>query len=281
MIARIIASVLALGVTVSVHAAFIGMKLVIDPTLNTRARAALASEGVPDADTTVVIRLYAWFDAPGDGQTNTVLSTGFMNIVPVASGISFYQDPVGGLKAPNSAFFQFVPTLEFDTFGTIGVLDALNGDSTAVDPDASMNQSSILGGWFNPDVLNFNGAAIDQGGFFGTLLFQITVFGPGMNCGYGGLPITIFSGSIFEQGVGGAIEHQLGPLSPPCPGELTGIDPNTGLFDVNSADLAVLLSRWGPVSALNPCSGNTDLNADGVIDSGDLAILLANWGCFP
>jgi len=43
--------------------------------------------------------------------------------------------------------------------------------------------------------------------------------------------------------------------------------------EVNSVDLASLLSLWG---TLNPPFG--DLNDDGAIGSQDLGILLSNWG---
>lgn len=54
----------------------------------------------------------------------------------------------------------------------------------------------------------------------------------------------------------------------PCPADLSG----DGV--VNGADLATLLTNWGPDAGFGP----VDLNVDGVIDGGDLAILLINWG---
>jgi predicted outer membrane repeat protein len=45
-------------------------------------------------------------------------------------------------------------------------------------------------------------------------------------------------------------------------------------FNVNGADLGILLSQWGPASA----STVSDLNRDGQVDGADLGYLLANWG---
>ena len=42
--------------------------------------------------------------------------------------------------------------------------------------------------------------------------------------------------------------------------------------DVNGADVAVLLSRWGTSSSL------ADLNSDGVVNGADLTVLLSKWG---
>lgn len=56
----------------------------------------------------------------------------------------------------------------------------------------------------------------------------------------------------------------------PCPTDITG----DGL--VNSVDLAMLLSQWGPAPG-NPA----DFNGDGLVNSFDLPVLLSNWGACP
>jgi probable HAF family extracellular repeat protein len=43
---------------------------------------------------------------------------------------------------------------------------------------------------------------------------------------------------------------------------------------VAGADLGILLSQWGPASAVTV----SDLNRDGIVDGADLGYLLANWG---
>lgn len=45
---------------------------------------------------------------------------------------------------------------------------------------------------------------------------------------------------------------------------------------VDTADLAILLSNWGPCKAGVDCKA--DLNCDGVVNVDDLAILMAQWG---
>jgi hypothetical protein len=69
-----------------------------------------------------------------------------------------------------------------------------------------------------------------------------------------------------------------GSLNPDCEGKKTPCPPD---FDesgsVDSADLLVLLSAWGPCPA--PCP--PDLDGSGSVDSADLLILLSAWGACP
>ena len=55
---------------------------------------------------------------------------------------------------------------------------------------------------------------------------------------------------------------------PPCAGDIN----QDGA--VGAADLATLLSMWGPVSKASPA----DLNQDGQVDAADLTTLLSFWG---
>jgi hypothetical protein len=48
-------------------------------------------------------------------------------------------------------------------------------------------------------------------------------------------------------------------------------------FNVNGADLGILLSQWGPNTPLT----ESDLNMDGAVDGLDLGILLSFWGPCP
>jgi hypothetical protein len=46
---------------------------------------------------------------------------------------------------------------------------------------------------------------------------------------------------------------------------------------IDGADLAALLSEWGPVTPAT----NSDFDLDGLVNGSDLAFLLANWGPCP
>lgn len=48
-------------------------------------------------------------------------------------------------------------------------------------------------------------------------------------------------------------------------------------FNVNGADLGILLSQWGPNTPLT----ESDLNEDGVVNGADLGLLLSFWGPCP
>ena len=65
-------------------------------------------------------RIYADIDA--GGQLNAVYGDDVIAL-SIASTTSFYQDPFGGNTPPSAALFPFFPTLEYDSFVTIGLLD--------------------------------------------------------------------------------------------------------------------------------------------------------------
>jgi hypothetical protein len=48
-------------------------------------------------------------------------------------------------------------------------------------------------------------------------------------------------------------------------------------FNVNGADLGILLSQWGPNTSLTV----SDINSDGVVNGADLGLLLSFWGACP
>jgi hypothetical protein len=48
-------------------------------------------------------------------------------------------------------------------------------------------------------------------------------------------------------------------------------------FNVNGADLGILLSQWGPSTPLTV----SDINGDGVVNGADLGLLLSFWGACP
>jgi hypothetical protein len=48
-------------------------------------------------------------------------------------------------------------------------------------------------------------------------------------------------------------------------------------FNVNGADLGIMLSQWGPNTPLT----ESDLNNDGVVNGADLGLLLSFWGACP
>ncbi len=71
---------------------------------------------------------------------------------------------------------------------------------------------------------------------------------------------------------GGTAPHlalfELGPATPPCPGDLDGD------FVVGGTDLTSILSNWGQ-------PGSADINGDGIVDGIDLSVVLGGWGDCP
>ena len=48
-------------------------------------------------------------------------------------------------------------------------------------------------------------------------------------------------------------------------------------FNVNGADLGILLSQWGPNAQFTV----SDINKDGFVNGADLGLLLSFWGACP
>ncbi len=65
-------------------------------------------------------RLYAVVDA--GGEVDAVYGDSD-NALTIESSTSFYQNSFGGYGTPSAALFAFFPSLEYDSFVTIGLLD--------------------------------------------------------------------------------------------------------------------------------------------------------------
>ncbi len=220
---------LTIGVS-SAQAAFVGVGFVEG---DSAAAAAFAGAGA------ITFQMFAMFDGAGDGAVNTVLSTGFSNINTVGIGTFFNVPAAGGgsITPPSNFEVGVVPTLAFDTWGTIGVnrSDDPGGAAVSPDPEAAITATNIAGGWFNSNPPNLVGAAVANANLssgFGTLLWNITISTPDAGASVANITSLIYGNLvIFEQAPGGALAHG-GPA--PTPGAL-------GLFGI--AGLAGLRRR--------------------------------------
>jgi hypothetical protein len=79
--------------------------------------------------------------------------------------------------------------------------------------------------------------------------------------------VIVFDYNIAAEEFEAAVAAAEDLFAPPCPADLDG----SGV--VNAADLAQILSAWGPNQG-HPA----DFNGDGVINASDLAALLGAWG---
>ncbi len=86
----------------------------------------------------LVVNVYAIFDRPdpGDGSGDHMIAVAGIPSAPmniqVIGGV-FYNSPFGGIQAPSAAFFPAFPSLEFDTFVTIGKKTSA-GDTLTITP---------------------------------------------------------------------------------------------------------------------------------------------------
>jgi len=178
-------------------------------------------------------RLYAMLD---DGDRLDAVAGNADNQLSLTSTGSFYQDAAGGNTslAINDAFFDFVPSMEWDSYVTVGALYA-NGapfGSNGLN-DVGMVWTSFEGGgdlettngtWFvTPDLEQGNAimhtglGADGSGSGYGVLIAQVTVDGGGDIAGTfsGLLQGKTAAGDTWQEGVSG---YEYGGI--PAPGAL-------------------------------------------------------------
>jgi MYXO-CTERM domain-containing protein len=126
----------ALILSGSADAAYVG--------LSTQLHSTVSINGVSHD----VYRVYANFTSALD-QLTVVSGSGAAGPITISQlnaagngpGSGFYNDALGGLLAPNPAFFPFAPSLQWDSFVTIG---AAVGPQPA--PDATSLSPGFVGG---------------------------------------------------------------------------------------------------------------------------------------
>ena len=158
--------------------------------------------------------------------------------------------------------------------GSACIPNPLAGDSTTLDPSfnsTAFNFNGVLvGGWYNGDPLGNQGSpdenlrvqlarlAVRQGHSINGIITLFVKLGDEF-------PVVHFTDLAFE-----CTSSPVDCGDPLCPSDTNADDI------VDAADLAELLSCWGPVSGvICEC---LDSDGDGQIDSADLADVLAAWG---
>ncbi len=210
-------------------------------------------------------RIYAHFNNPGDRLVSVFGSPSSPATITSTTG-GFYQDPLGGNTAPDGDLFALFPTLQWDTFCTIGLArDDDGADQTLTTP--SFPALPVSGhtnmAWYVPALISEQGAP-DAGGF--VLILQLT------------LP----PGAFFGQCNVGLQYHRAGSTSmvtvnnvSPVLLPLTAGDIN-GDTQVNVNDLLLVITTWGQSGP-----GAADANDDQVVDVNDLLIVITHWGLGP
>jgi len=144
----------------------------------------------------VTFRIYAGYDGVGDGVVNTVQAVSFSSFNTVGPG-TFHFDPTGNGRAPDSRLFASNPALEFITFATIGITDAIQpkANKVGVGPGFGISPTHFFAEVFSLDMPNLIGAAVVNPALasgFGTLIYQITVLTNGGSGMFGGSNGTVF-----------------------------------------------------------------------------------------
>lgn len=175
---RLFSTVTGLAVATSVaSAAFVGVQLRSDPAWSSAATAA-----INDGAQYKVMRMFAIFNDASD----TVISVGQLSTssdMHLANGAtSFFQAPGGTNTSPNSGLFGPIPSVQWDTYISVGRLTSDLGDTTAIDGDFAFadvlpgaGQDTIKGGWFNSNPSNLQGRVTNNAGTLETFLGQFTI----------------------------------------------------------------------------------------------------------
>ena len=130
-------------------------------------------------------RIYVGVDA--GGELDAVYGDE-SNMLSVSSDSGFSQNAFGSWSAPNAALFAVFPSLEFDSFVTIGLLDDAGDNMLSIgidyaDFEAGGSISTDNGTWFatpaDAQVLEVNGRVLvgqftvgDSDHVFGSMNFQ-------------------------------------------------------------------------------------------------------------
>lgn len=144
--------------------------------------------------------------------------------------------------------------------------------------EATVANGCVTGADVNGDVFNhFRNSASPENGFF----VQGWTSTPANVPGIGDVAVVAMLGFDIDYGLGMTCSNILLSRSQSewgcgvwlfreaaCPADVD----RSGWVD--GADLALMLSAWGPASS----SLALDLSGDGVIDGADLSVLLASWG---
>ncbi len=200
-----------------------------------------------------------------DGQL-----TGVQLLVQLTSG-TIYQDSFGADTAPNPAFFGLVPSLQYDSFITLGAFNSADADAV---PGIAGGAVGIGGA----NAYTFDDSLIDIAYFppGGTVIADETL--------YPVATITLSDDANGTMTVYGSAGGQLGPVTtrPFVDGSFLAPPPPRGDYNrdyrVDQGDLDLVLQNWGADTATRLSWGWTGWQPDDRVTQNELDGVLQNWG---
>jgi len=246
---------------------------------------------VPPSEVGVNRTIRVWAVMPDGWRLDAIAGNSSQPLSFSTNGV-FFQHELGGATSQSiaSGFFPMVPSLEWDTFLTIGALDMSGGGTPSGQNElgeigfdwssfeAGGSLSADNGGcWVLPtdgqgDAIGFVDGCERQGQ--GVLIGQFTLLGE----------TAVLNGSILLQGSDASGETWQRPVtsfeidedgvSDALPQVACAADmDSSGEVDVD--DLLSLLAAW----AVGACA---DISGDAVMDQDDFLFLIGAWGpCDP
>lgn len=235
---------------------------------------------VPDIGFNQTYRI--WAVTPDNWRIDAIAGNGSVGMRFEVLGGTFYQNSFGGPTSTsiNSGFFALAPSLEWDSFLTIGRLTStdnelldLGFDWSAFEASGSVLETTNASVFILPtdaqgDPVPFTDACGRTGN--GVLLAQLTIVGEGATLegsmllqGGDDLGQTyqawITSFSIDSAGVSNALPEVA------CAADISGDN------EVNIFDLLHVLEHWNDGSC-------EDITRDLVVDIDDIMLVVTSWG---
>jgi hypothetical protein len=251
------------------HGIFVGLEVEVDP---------FALDGVtpladlPGYQGQWAVNVYARFTDFSDQCVGVVGTAMYPFEVGTCHGSDFVNSALGDDLPPASNEAVFLPSLNWDSFYTIGarlweelpapmiVVPFTPGPNTQPWPEFGPGANM---GWTQPPTLKGLPNHVTLAGPDRRVLLMRLVVPPGE-----GLYLSI-SLLVFESGQGSQVPaggHF--PLECGCTGDAA--PPFDFIVDV--VDLVYVIVHWGEAS------GSADIDGDGVVGPQDLALVIQNWG---
>jgi len=227
----------------------------------------------------IVFSVYAVFDRPGGEDLFLAVSgtPGHTMEVKILGG-TFFQHPLGSIKAPSQAFVNLFPSLAYDSFVTIGVRTSGSGGSGGVNVPDQLTLTPTFPSDFGPGpfILTNDSWAVTPANA------QSNPFDPTYAYGDGRLLLAQFT-TTNGTGIQGEFltrefSADIGVLNfvtfehHHC----TEVDTD-GDGMVGATDLLDVIGDWGCIGL--ECTG--DVSNDGLVNVRDFIDVFVFWGACP
>jgi hypothetical protein len=222
-----------------------------------------------------------WAELPSGWRLDAVAGNAASPMSIEVAGGSFYQDAFGGptSRSMNPVLFSLAPSLEWDSFLTIGALTSVDNELSQIGMDwtdfeagnsLAINNGSVFVVPTEPqgELQTFTGSCGQARS--GVLIGQFTLLGEGAS-----LMCSVLlqgkdeSGAVWQQPIVDVLIDQDGHSNFAATIACAADSDQSGVVDV--LDLLWLLETWSE-------TGCADISGDAIVGVDDLVLLIEAWG---